>query len=260
MNTTNPGNLLIANWKMNLSVKQTVILTKALLKGVSSLGKFLDFNLVLCPTFPALPLVGALLKKTANIYLGAQNVFWKGHGPYTGEVSAEVLSELGVRYVIVGHSERRQYLKETDEMIRHKIMAALQYKLTPVLCLGETYAQRQAGQRDVILHQQLSRALAGFSLTNKQNLVIAYEPVWAIGSGQAVSQSDMLQAAEVIEQGLRHMWPSEQVSSQVRIIYGGSVDDTNIKTCVNQGRLSGALVGGASLQAAGFIKLLRQVA
>ncbi len=257
---TKPSNLLIANWKMSLSVKQTLTLTKALLKGVSNLGKFLDFSLVLCPTFPALSAVGTLLKKPANIYLGAQDVFWKGHGPYTGEVSAEILNELGVKYVIVGHSERRQYLKETDDMIRHKVMAALQYNLTPVLCLGETYAQRQAGQRDAVLHQQLSRDLAGFSLTSQQNLVIAYEPVWAIGSGKAVSQSDMLQAAEVIEQGLRQMWPSETVSRQVRIIYGGSVDDTNIKTCLNQGRLNGALVGGASLQAAGFIKLLRQVA
>lgn len=246
---------VLANWKMNLSVRQSIDLAKSVVK---SLAKNKEVELGLCPTFPALPGVAEVIKGK-GITLGAQDVFWKAAGPYTGEVSPAVLRELGVKYVIVGHSERRQYLKETDIIVQQKIMATLEQGLTPVLCVGETFAERQAGQKDMVIMKQVTAALKGVDLLAGLELVIAYEPVWVIGSGQAVEPREALRTAQVIRQVLMDILSPSAIEKQVRIIYGGSVDPTNIASFVHQPPLCGVLVGGASLEAKKLIDLIRQL-
>lgn len=248
--------LVLANWKINLSLAQTLALTKKLLTGVTKLKG--NFALGLCPTFPALVGVAKLLQKK-KVLLGAQDVFWKPSGPYTGEVSPSVLHELGVKYVIIGHSERRQYLKETDIMIHQKLAATLAEGLTPVLCVGETFAERQAGQKDIVVARQVSTALTGITLSPGHELIIAYEPVWVIGSGQAVAPEDAFYIARVIRQSLIDIFSTRVVDNQVRIIYGGSVNMSNIASFVGRGKLSGVLVGGASLEEKSFLALLKQL-
>ncbi len=250
--------LVIANWKMNLSIRQSVSLARALVTGLAPRRGHLAAEVVLCPSFPALAAVAGVLKGKP-LTLGAQNVFWKAKGPYTGEVSAEVLKELGVRYVMVGHSERRQYLRETDAMVQQKVAAVLQAGLTPVVCVGETFAERQIGQKDVVIDRQVTAALKGLTLEPDDHLVVAYEPVWVIGSGQAVEPEEAMATAKVIRQALIDVWPERAWQSQVRIIYGGSVDSSNIKTFLG-GELTGVLVGGASLEAKTLLALVRELA
>lgn len=248
--------LVLANWKMNLSIDESVTLARALTRAVARAKP--AFDLGLCPTFPALPGVAKVLAKT-KVALGAQDIFWKPVGPFTGEVSPTVLHELGVAYVLVGHSERRQYQKETDAMVHQKVQAALAAGLAPVLCVGETFAERQSGQKDVVVARQVHSALQGVALPHGQNLVVAYEPVWVIGSGQAVAPEEARDTARLIRQSLLDTFSAEVVSKQVHIIYGGSVDPTNIATFVQQSPLAGVLVGGASLEAKRFLALLRQL-
>lgn len=247
--------LIIANWKMRLSVKDTLVLAKAL---VSSLNKYTNqADIVLCPSYPVLPLVADILKGK-NIALGAQDVFWKAKGAYTGEVSGDMLKDLGVSYVLVGHSERRQYLKETDQMIQHKVASALSEGLTPVLCVGETFTERQIGSKDVVVARQVERALQGIELNVKDRLVVAYEPVWVIGSGQAVSAAEAEHSALVIKQSLVNLLPSKVVLGQVRLIYGGSVDAGNISDFLPTKVISGVLVGSASLAVDSFTALVKE--
>ncbi len=249
--------LVIANWKMNLSLKESVGLTRAVLTGLARRRPGSHPELVLCPSFPALAPVATLLKGKAKLArLGAQDVFWKTSGPYTGEVSPQVLKELGVAYVIVGHSERRQYLRESDAMVRQKVAAALHAGLTPVLCVGETFAERQLHQKDVVVARQVAAALTGLQLTPSDQLVVAYEPVWVIGSGQAVEPEEAFHTARVIKQALVDLFPARQISNQVRVIYGGSVDPTNIAAFVGR-ELRGVLVGGASLAAKRLLAIIK---
>ncbi len=250
--------LLVANWKMNLSVKESVVLSKNLCEAYIK-NKFQErLSLVLCPTFPALSGVAEVIKKK-NVSLGAQDVFWKTQGPYTGEVSPRVLVEIGVEYVIIGHSERRQFLKETDAMIQQKLLASLSEGLKPILCVGETFAERQSGQKDLVIARQVSSALNGVVLTPESHLIIAYEPVWVIGSGQAVEPREASETALVIYQTMLDFFSPKALKSQVSIIYGGSVDPTNIHYFVGQGLLSGVLVGGASLEDKRFINLMNKL-
>ncbi len=250
--------LILANWKMNLSVRDSVKLAKALASAYKKRKLQERLDLVLMPTFPALAAVAEAVKRS-GILVGAQDVFWKPAGPFTGEVSTEVLQELGVSHVIVGHSERRQYQKETDEMVRQKVQAVLAKDMIPVMCVGETFAQRQAGQKDVVIARQVQEGLKGAVLTTTQQLVVAYEPVWVIGSGQAVEPAEAQDTARVIAQAMVDTFPASVVGRQVRIIYGGSVDPTNIAGFLSRAPLSGALVGGASLEAKRFTELLARL-
>lgn len=250
--------LVLANWKMNLSLADSVSLAKNLSSAYSKFKLNNHLELVLCPTYPALPALAQLLKRK-DIALGAQDVFWKSSGPYTGEVSPEVLAELGVEYVIIGHSERRQFLKETEAMIQQKVLAVLAEGLTPVLCVGETFAERQSGQKDLVIARQVTSALNSITLTSGLKLVVAYEPVWVIGSGQAVEPREAVDTAMVIQQTLLDFFTPEAVAKQVKIIYGGSVDPFNINSFVSQGPIQGVLVGGASLEAKRFINLMQKL-
>lgn len=258
MSPTAAKPLVIANWKMNLSIEDSVKLAKNLANSFSKLKLKERLDLVVCPTFPSISEVAAVLKKT-DISLGAQDVFWKSAGPYTGEVSAAVLAEAGVKYVIIGHSERRQYLKETDIMIQQKVIATLADGLTAVLCVGETFSERQSGQKDLVIARQVTEAMRGVKLTADSKLVIAYEPVWVIGSGQAVDPKEASDTAMVIRHTLFDFFTPAAVDKQVKIIYGGSVDPSNINNFSGQGVLAGVLVGGASLEAKRFINLLTEL-
>ena len=250
--------LVLANWKMSLSLGASVALARDLTSVYEKLKLKEHLALALCPTYPALPQVAEILKKK-SIFLGAKDVFWKPLGPYTGEVSPRVLAELGVKYVIIGHSERRQFLKETEAMVQQKVLATLAEGLTPVLCVGETFAERQAGQKDLVIARQVTSALSGVTLAAGLELVVAYEPVWVIGSGQAVEPNEAMETALVIRQALLDFFSADIVDKQVKIIYGGSVDPTNINDFVGRGLLRGVLVGGASLEAKQFTHLMKKL-
>jgi triosephosphate isomerase (TIM) len=245
--------IIIANWKMKLGIPETLELTKAISKK-----KFPKAEVVICPSFVSLGEAGSILKRS-EIKLGAQDCFWESQGAYTGEVSAYYLREIGCDYVILGHSERRKYLNETDEMVHQKTRMALSANLTPIIGVGETFSQRQEGAKDYILIQQTIKALEGIDLELDKKVIIAYEPVWVIGSGQAIALSEAEAAHQVIRQSLFDIFPSSIVENNFRIIYGGSVDSENVKEFINLENTSGVLVGGASLNPEEFIRLIEAV-
>lgn len=250
--------LVLANWKMNLGVAESVTLARAMGRAyvAAKLGRRVE--LAVAPAFPALAVVRAALGRS-GIGLAAQDAFWKAAGPYTGEVSPAMLRELNVRYVIVGHSERRQYLKETDAMVQQKVLACLAHGLVPVVCVGETLAERQAGQAATVVTRQLTAALSGVTLAAAPGLVVAYEPVWVIGTGKAITPHDAEAVATVLRRTLVGLFSAAAVRRQARLVYGGSVDPTNIRAFVDGGLVSGVLVGGASLEAKRFAALLQQL-
>ncbi len=249
--------LVIANWKMNLALAESVALARSVAKGFATYALVRHVELVLCPTYPALPEVAEVLARS-GIALGAQDVFWKNSGPYTGEVSPQVLAELGVRYVIIGHSERRQYLKESEAMVQQKVSAALAVGLTPVLCVGETYAERQNGETDRVVAREVRSALTGTTLPPGSRLAVAYEPVWVIGSGQAVLPAQAAAVARVIQAELSELYAASVARQATRVIYGGSIDLLNVSSFMAEPLISGVLIGGASLDARKFTALLKR--
>lgn len=252
-------NIIIANWKMNLGLSQTISLTKDILSGLKKNKKdWAKIDIILCPSYVYLSEVKNLINKS-DIALGAQDCFWEERGAYTGEVSPAQLKEMDCQYVIIGHSERRQYLNETDEMIHKKIKTALEVGLIPILCVGETFEERQKGIKDYVIINQVNRALEGINLKANQQLIIAYEPVWVIGSGQAVKPEEAEYANRIILQQVIDLYPLPIIRSNIRTIYGGSVDHTNVKDFVQQDTIDGVLVGGASLRAEEFVKMINQL-
>jgi len=256
--------IIIANWKMNLGLKETEVLTKDILIGLKkNLSVLEKVDLVLCPTLLLIPLVKSLIDKNRGlkdkIDVGAQDTFWEDWGAYTGEVSPSLLRQLNCRYVIVGHSERREIFKETDEMVHQKVRACLINDLVPIICVGETFEERQRGFKDFRIINQVSKALEGIKLGANQKLVIAYEPVWVIGSGQAVDPTEVEYTHRIINQRLVDLYPLPIVRNNVRIIYGGSVDSTNVRKFLEQETVDGVLVGGASLKAQEFLRILELV-
>ncbi len=245
--------LVIANWKMKLGLADSRDLAKAM---VVKAGQ--GAELILCPSFTALAAVGQVIKGT-SVRLGAQDCFWEPTGAFTGEVSTAQLKELGAEFVIIGHSERRANLNETDEMVHRKVEAAVAAGLVPIICVGETFEQRQQGIRDFVLVGQATRALEGLVLKDRQRVIIAYEPVWVIGSGQAVEPDDAGAAAEVIRQVLIDLFSPDLVNNYFSIIYGGSVERGNVGSFCRQKNIDGILVGGASLKSAEFLDLIKNV-
>ena len=203
-----------------------------------------DREAVLCVPFTDLDILSKTLHGT-RIRLGAQNVHWATEGAYTGEISGAMLTEIGVRYVIIGHSERRQYFGETDETVNLRLKAAQQYGLLPILCVGETKEQRQAGETETVITSQLERDLLG---VDQHNLVIAYEPIWAIGTGDTCESQEANRVIGLI----RHQLQNPHVS----ILYGGSVKPENIDEIMAQSEIDGVLVGGASLDPKGFARIV----
>lgn len=244
--------LIAGNWKMNTTVSEAVELVKTMR---SELNKISNVEKVLCPPFVSLVSVKELVKDT-SIKLGAQNVYFAEKGAYTGEISPLMLADL-CEYVIIGHSERRQYFAETDELINQKIKAAMKVNLKPILCIGERLAENEAGRTEEVVSEQLKSALAGIECVNP--LVIAYEPVWAIGTGKAATGEQANQTITFIRHKLAQLY-HEKVAQEMCILYGGSVTSANIDEFVKYRDIDGALVGGASLKAAEFIGIVSQTA
>ncbi|MGE3153468.1 MAG: triose-phosphate isomerase [Nitrospiraceae bacterium] len=245
--------LIVGNWKMTRTASEAPSLVTRLLELVPT---GLSVEVVLAPPFTSIPVVGQLLAAANHrLSLGAQNVFWEDRGAYTGEVSAPMLVDLGCRYVILGHSERRHLLGEQDEAVNKKVRAVLRHGLSPILCVGETLAERQQGQTEKVIRRQLDAGLDGVTGQDLTTLTVAYEPVWAIGTGQAASVD---QAAEVHRQ-IRCAVGERGVSSaeSVRILYGGSVSAQNIGDFLSSREIGGALVGGACLDPEVFAKIIR---
>ncbi|MCB1247543.1 MAG: triose-phosphate isomerase, partial [Acidimicrobiia bacterium] len=214
-------------------------------------------DVVVAPPFTALRSAQTVIEADRMlIELGAQNVFWEESGAYTGEISAPMLSRLSVKYVIVGHSERRQYFGETDETVNKRLRAVLSQEMTPIVCVGESLEQREAGQAESVVGTQLEQGLARLSDDELGALVVAYEPVWAIGTGRTATPEDAGDMAEFIREKLIEIGNSE-VAAAIRILYGGSVNPGNVKDLMAKKHIDGALVGGASLDPDKFAAIVR---
>jgi triosephosphate isomerase (TIM) len=244
--------LIAGNWKMHKTVTEAVELVEALLAGLSEMN---DREVLVCPPFTALYPLSPLLSESP-ILLGAQNMYGASQGAYTGEISPVMLSELNCRYVILGHSERRQIFGETDSLINDKVRSALENNLRPILCVGETKQERDAGKAEEITLGQLRAGLGGLAADQLSDIVIAYEPVWAIGTGETATPADAQAMHAAIRGSLAEHYGHEQAAT-VRILYGGSVKPDNIDILMSQDDIDGALVGGASLQAEGFLRIIQ---
>ena len=245
--------IIAGNWKMNKTQAEARMLVEDLLRDV---GRFDAAEIVLCPPFTALAAVSEVLSTETNIRLGAQNLNEHASGAYTGEISAAMLKELYVRYVIIGHSERRQYYKEDNATVNRKTKAALAAEIKPIVCIGETLPEREGLTWKKVLETQLTEGLAGFSDTELADIVLAYEPVWAIGTGKTASPAQAEEAHLFIRKHLAKIF-APTAAERVRIQYGGSVKPENAKELLNQPNIDGALVGGASLDARGFTAIIK---
>ncbi|MDD5032088.1 MAG: triose-phosphate isomerase [Patescibacteria group bacterium] len=248
--------IIIGNWKMKLT------LAESLEKAKKFKEKFKDFNkseVVICPSFIVLDEVAKIFKKT-GLKLGAQDVFFEEGGAYTGEISPKMLVEAGCQYVIIGHSERRRFLLENYAMIHQKVKEVLNVSgLTPVVCIGEESEERKTDKRDFVLVDQLQQALGGINILENQQIVVAYEPVWAIGSGLVIEPAEAEYAHKIIGLALNDMFGLGVVSKNFRIIYGGSVNSKNVKSFANLENIDGLLVGGASLDPEEFYKIAKGI-
>ena len=245
-------NLIIAaNWKMHKNAAEAAAFCSELRRQESG---FTGMELVVCPPFTALAAAGAALEGS-GIRLGAQNMFWESKGAYTGEIAPPMLKDLGVSHVILGHSERRHIIGESDEAVRKKLRAALEHALVPILCVGETEEERNRGDTGAVLERQLRTALEGLGAAAARELVVAYEPVWAIGTGRAASPADAGSAASLVRE-VADRCLGAGFAQALRVQYGGSVNDGNIADFVSLPAVDGALVGGASLEADSFNKLI----
>jgi len=243
--------IIAGNWKMNKTTAEARDLAAKLIPLVSAMK---DRDIVLAPTFTSLQSVGDTIKGT-NMALAAQNLFWEDKGAFTGEISAEMLLDLGCKYVIIGHSERRQYFGETDETVNKKVRQALNKGLLPIVCVGELLSEREAGKANEVIDRQVVGALKGVTAAEMQKIVIAYEPVWAIGTGKTATPDQANEIHLFIRQKVKSMYSSD-VAGALRIQYGGSVTPENASTLMAMPDIDGALVGGASLKPESFAALV----
>jgi triosephosphate isomerase len=250
-----PKKLIAGNWKMNKTASDAVSLVTEV---VAAAGKQNDVDVVVCPPFTALESAAKALDGS-QIKLGAQNLHPEASGAFTGEVSAPMLRALFVTHVILGHSERRQLFGETDAFVNLKILAALKNQLRPILCVGETLAEREAGTTLKIVQGQLERSLEGVGKDQAPTLIVAYEPVWAIGTGK-VATAEQAQEVHGFIRGLLGKLFGEAVAQKIRILYGGSMKPSNAAELLAQNDIDGGLIGGASLEPRGFVELIRAAA
>ncbi len=247
--------IVAANWKMNKTIAEARELTLAMRADLDAIQ---GVEKVLCPPFVDLTTVGDLLQGT-SIRLGAQNMFWEVKGAFTGEISPAMLQEL-CQYVILGHSERRQYFGETDEGVNRKAKAALAHGLVPIICVGENLDQNERGETQAFVSGQIRGAFAGVTAEQARGCVLAYEPIWAIGTGKAATAAGANSiVAGAIRATLAELY-GDEVAQAIRIQYGGSVTPANIAEFMSQPDIDGALVGGASLKAADFVAIVRGAA
>lgn len=244
--------LIAGNWKMNLGPKGAVSLISELKKVKPNKAEML-----ICPPFVDLPEASEMVQGT-HIQLGAQNMYPEGKGAFTGEISPAMLKELHCRYVICGHSERRHIMGESDEFIHRKVVSALAHSLTPILCTGETAEQRNEGRTEEIIREELETTLFNIPSEQAETIVIAYEPIWAIGTGAAATAVDAQAVAHFIRGELTRLY-GETTAEKIRILYGGSVKAANIEDFMAQKDIDGGLIGGASLKATEFKEIYEKV-
>ncbi len=244
--------IVAANWKMNMTQAEAAAFVETFTR---ELGDSSEVEVVIVPPFTALAKVSEALDSSQTVKLGAQNMSAEKSGAFTGEISAAMLRELFVRYVVLGHSERRQLFGETDEIVNRKVRAAHEATLRPIVCVGETLAQREAGEVEKVLGSQLRGSLAGLGPKELQETVVAYEPVWAIGTGKTASAEQAQEAHAFIRRTLAEI-ADENTASRIRIQYGGSVKPENARTLMSQPDIDGALVGGASLDPRSFAQIV----
>jgi len=247
--------IIIANWKMKLNIGESLELAR----------QYADFfkktdgekEIAICPSEIALVEIKKIIRHT-SVKLGAQNVFWEDAGAYTGEISALMLAEAGCEYVIIGHSERRSHLLENYEMIHQKAKAVLDHsKIIPIICVGESLKEKESDKRDYVIIEQLQQTFGGIKLMPDQKIIVAYEPIWAIGTGQVIKPKDAENMHEIIIAVLVDLFGVDSVKNQFSIIYGGSVDGKNAKDFNNLDNIDGFLVGGASLKVKEFLKIVK---
>ena len=246
--------IIAGNWKMYKTRAEALELVNGLkreLTGVSSV------DIVVCPPFTSLQAVKDILTGS-NIELGAQNVHWEIKGAYTGEVSPVMLKDIGAKFVIIGHSERRTYFKETDEDINKKIKSCIKEGLLPIFCVGETLSERESNKTKEVIEKQVNSGLSNVSNIEMEKIVVAYEPVWAIGTGKTATPEQAEEVHKFIRDKIREKFGIE-IAERIRIQYGGSVKPDNIKNLMDQGDIDGVLVGGASLEIDSFVKIVNGV-
>ncbi len=243
--------IIAGNWKMYMTNTEATVLVEALKQVVADTS----CEVVVCPPFTALSTVAELTEDT-KVRVGAQNVFHEEEGAYTGEVSPAMLTDIGVSYVIVGHSERRSIFKEADRCVNKRVRIVLQHGMSPILCVGESLNQRESGETVAFIHSQLEMGLHGVPAEEMPEVVIAYEPIWAIGTGRTATAEQAGEVCQSIREKIATMYTPE-IADQVRIVYGGSVKPENAKEILAQPHVDGALVGGASLKADSFAGIIK---
>jgi triosephosphate isomerase len=242
--------IIAGNWKMN----KTPAEAEQLVTELIPLVKDAKCDVVVCPPYVDLAVVANLLSGT-NIKLGAQSIHWAPKGAFTGEVSADMLLAMGVSYAIVGHSERRQYFGETDESVNKRAKAALEANITPIVCVGETLDQREKGVTEAIVSKQTVAALAGIEADEVVKVVIAYEPIWAIGTGKTATADDANTTIKVIRDAIEGVY-GKKIAEEIRIQYGGSMKPSNAAELMAMPEIDGGLIGGASLKSEDFAKVV----
>jgi triosephosphate isomerase len=245
--------IIAGNWKMNKTVAESIDLVNGLKRELANVK---EVDIVVCPAYTALSEVSKSILDSQNIRLGAQNMSENNVGAFTGEIAAVMLKEFSVRYVILGHSERRQYQKESDELIARKALAAHTASLKPIVCVGETLAEREGGLMEKVLETQVRGSLAGLSREQMEETIVAYEPVWAIGTGKTASSAQAQEAHAFIRAQLVKLF-DETTARRVRIQYGGSVKAANARELMGQPDVDGALVGGAALEVRSFADIIK---
>jgi triosephosphate isomerase len=245
--------IIAANWKMHMTQSESEAFITTFLREIEDLD---TVEVVIVPPFTAIPKVSELLTETQSIKVGAQNMYWERSGAFTGEISPAMLRELFVRYVVLGHSERRALFGETDAIVNRKVHAAYEEILRPILCIGETLEQRERGEIEKVLSSQLRGSLAHVAAKELLETVIAYEPVWAIGTGKTASAAQAQEAHAFIRKTLGEM-SDEATADKIRIQYGGSVKPDNARELLSQPDIDGALVGGASLDPRSFAQIVK---
>ena len=253
MNRRYRKTIIAGNWKMNKNASEGRALVEALKAQTAALE---NVEIVVCPPFTT---IGAAVEAAAgsNIGVGAQNIHWAESGAFTGEISADMLKTSGVKYVIIGHSERRQYFGETDETVNKRLAAALAAGLIPIVCIGELLEEREAGKTEEVLSTQIRGGLANVSAEDAAKIVIAYEPVWAIGTGKTATP-EMAQAAHAFSRAELAAMFGTETAEAMRIQYGGSMKPANARELVAQKDIDGGLIGGAALDAESFLSLIRE--
>ena len=242
--------VIAGNWKMNMLPNEAI----KMIDELTPLVKDTENEVILCVPYTDL-FYSLLVSQNTNIKIGAQNMHFEESGAYTGEISGPMLKSIGVEYVIIGHSERRQYFAETDETVNKKIKAAFKYGLKPIVCVGETLEQREAGKANEIVTNQIEKALEGLTDEQVKNTIVAYEPIWAIGTGKTATAEDANEMTKAIRNKIENIY-GQNVAEEVIIQYGGSVKSSNAKELFSMSDIDGGLVGGASLKSDEFAKIV----